>query len=269
MKKVIAKKPAKLDIKKTFSQPTKSKIVFFAPFLFFSLILFLMVFILFIVNLTSVCLSFGSRHLSLAQTTPSLLVASEESVTPELISAVPVVLSEPASVEEIKEIKENSWQETELLTLPDSVISLLNVSYASSPDGSRFAYIINSDNQAAINLDGQTGPLYDKITFMSFSPDSRHFAYGVKLGANEAVVVDGQLQALYDFIFPPYFFTPDSQHFVYRARNSAGDFMVIDNQPGRAYEQTYSQFMSADGQSLIYYARIGKTIYKNTLKLGE
>lgn len=263
MKKEITKKKSVIKPKPQANWQARSKVVFFGPFLFFGFILFLMVFVLFLVNSASLCLSFGAlRPHSVQGYSPTTVLTGQLSKD-YLISEEPELLAEPSPA------GKNSWQENELMSLADGVVSLLNVSYVSSPDGLQFAYIINSDNQAAVNLNGKTEPLYDEITFMSFSPDSRHFAYGVKMGANEAVVVDGQLQSLYDFIFPPYFFTPDSQHFVYRTRNSAGDFMVIDNQPGRAYEQTYNQFMSADGKFLIYYARIGKMIYKNTLKLGE
>jgi hypothetical protein len=166
-------------------------------------------------------------------------------------------------------VDSSSWNESEIMTLPDGVDNIASLNFLSSPDGSQFAYVTGSNNRAAVSLNGVIGPEYDKIMFMIFSPDSKRFAYGVKSGDKEAVVIDGEIQALQDWIFPPYFFTPDSKHFVYKARNSEGDVLMFDNQSGSAYDQIYNQFMSDDKKILIYYARKDNKIFQNTLEIAK
>jgi hypothetical protein len=157
--------------------------------------------------------------------------------------------------------------ETEFMTLPNGESSLANLSFLNSPDGSRFAYVVKKEGQFAVLLNGEQGPYYDEITFMSFSPDSHHFAYGARMGNKEMVVLDSQPGTAYDWVFLPRFFTPDSRYFVYKTRTETGDILVFNNMESRVYEQIYNPFVSADGSELIYYSRIGAKIYKTSLAL--
>ena len=155
----------------------------------------------------------------------------------------------------------------ELLSLPEGVVSMSNLNYVYSEDGMKFAYIVESEGKAAVNLNGQLGEFFDKIIFMSFSPDGEHFAYGVKTENKEVVVIDGVMGEKFDFVFSPYFFTEDSKHFIYKGRNLTGDYLVVDNKLEGPYEQIFNPYVTKDGTNLIYYVQNGKQVLKNTLKL--
>ncbi|MFA6514462.1 MAG: hypothetical protein WCT50_04230 [Patescibacteria group bacterium] len=274
MKKVIAKK------KKTVSKPIishnkKSLLVeydlFFGSLVVFcSLLLFSLIFIIFIKGLMSLYLIRENNFSQKIKNNISAVSFVSSDISSEL--SLPLSNNEGAEVlteETIVSTSPLSWQESELLTLPEGISSMSNLNFLNSPDGSQFAYILDTEGKSAVSLNGEIGNYYDKILFMVFSPNSRHFAYGVQVDSKEAVVVDGKIGQLSDFIFPPYFFTPDSAHFVYQARTDAGDSLIFDDQAGNAYDQIYDQFMSNDGKTLIYYAKKGNTIYKNTLVLNS
>jgi len=172
-----------------------------------------------------------------------------------------------------KEIKKENnipvgqFTETEFMTLPGDAGTLADLNFLNSPDGSKFAYVVKKEGQSAVLLNGELGPFYDEITFMSFSPDSLRFAYGARIGSGEMVVLDGVAGKLYDWIFLPRFFTPDSKYFVYKTRVENGDLLVFNEIEGKTYEQVYNPFVSEVGDELIYYSRIGDKIYRTSLKL--
>ncbi len=160
-------------------------------------------------------------------------------------------------------------EELEFMTLSADVTGFENLNFLNSADGSRLAFVIKKDSKEAALLNGDLGPFYDKITFMSFSPDSNRFAYGARVGNDEMVVLDGLPGKIYDWVFPPRFFSPDSEYFVYKARSSEGDFLVFNETESSVYEQIYQPFVNNDNSALIFYGRTGKQIYKNVLKLNS
>lgn len=153
--------------------------------------------------------------------------------------------------------------------LADNEISLSALNFLNSADGKNFAYVITKDNKSAVVLNGQTGPFYDAISFMVFSPNSSHFAYGVRDGDREMVVIDGKEGKLYDWVFLPRFFTPDSRFFVYKARTLEGDLLVFNETESELYEQIYTPFVTSDKKELVFYARNGEEIFKNSLSLEK
>lgn len=158
--------------------------------------------------------------------------------------------------------------EKEFMILPDrdNIASVNN--YAVSPDGKDFAFIIKKDGKEAVVLNGETGPFYQAITFLSFSPDSQHFAYGVKTAGSEAVVRDNKLGAMFDWVLAPYFYTPDSQYFVHKSKDIRGEFLVFNDTSSNVYDQIYTLFIDEDDK-LGFYARRGDIIYKVSLELED
>ena len=102
---------------------------------------------------------------------------------------------------------------------------------------------------------------------MTFSPNSKRFAYGVKKDGKELVVLDGQEGKMYDWVFSPRLFSPDSKYFIYKTRNSEGDLYVFNSTEGEPYDQLYEPFFDEANNSMIFFSRVGNTIYKSSLKL--
>jgi len=154
-------------------------------------------------------------------------------------------------------------------TVPEDQTNFDALTFLAAPNGNSFAYVLKEINTERVALNGQPGSAYDKITFMMFSPDGRHFAYGAKQGGKEVVVLDGQPGKLYDWTLPPRFFTPDSRYFVYKTRIEAGDILVFNNGESRAYDTIYPLFISADGEELVYFGRVGRQFWRTSLALDK
>lgn len=159
---------------------------------------------------------------------------------------------------------------SEFMELPTQDGALADLNFVNSPDGSKFAYVVrNEEGKYAVMLNDVVSPYYDEVLFMTFSPDSSHFAYGAELNGREFAVIDGKEGKAYDWIFMPRFFTPDSKYFVYKARTTEGDMLVFNEAEQEMYEQIYNPFISSDKTEMIYYARRGNKIYKNSLALEK
>ncbi len=162
---------------------------------------------------------------------------------------------------------EANLEEKSFMTLPEGEKSLANLNFLNSPDGSKFAFIVDRDGKQAVLLNGDLSPFYDSISFMMFSPDSRRFAYGARVGSDEIVVLDGLPGVIYDWVLSPKFFTPDSKYFVYKARITEGDFLVFNEEEGKIYDQIYTPFVNSDESALIFYARRDQEVFKSVLRL--
>lgn len=159
---------------------------------------------------------------------------------------------------------------SEFMELPTDSAALADLNFVNSPDGSKFAYVVrNEEGKYAVMLNDAISSYYDEILFMTFSPDSQHFAYGAEINNRESVVIDGKQGKAYDWIFMPRFFTPDSKYFVYKARTEFGDRLVFNESEQEMYDQIYNPFISSDKTEMIYYARRGNKIYKNSLALEK
>ncbi len=158
----------------------------------------------------------------------------------------------------------------EFMELPEGKDNLSDLNFVNSPDGSKFAYAVkNEEGKYAVMLNDAVSPYYDEVSFMIFSPDSQHFAYGAELDGKRFVVIDGKQGRDYSWLLLPRFFTPDSKYFVYKVRVEAGDKFVFNEDEQELYDQLYSPFISSDKNEMIYYARRGNKIYKNSLALEK
>jgi Tol biopolymer transport system component len=78
----------------------------------------------------------------------------------------------------------------------DGKVGTAYSSIATSPifsaDSKSVAYVARKGSSNAVVVDGQPGPSYDKVDFLSFSRDGDHLAYAARTGTNESLVVDGR-----------------------------------------------------------------------------
>ncbi|MDD2680793.1 MAG: hypothetical protein PHE20_01665 [Patescibacteria group bacterium] len=148
--------------------------------------------------------------------------------------------------------------EQNLATLPASD-SFDELSFLASPNGRRFAYILNNNESQQLVLDEKADPIFSSITFMTFSPDSNNFAYLAKRDNREVAVINGQVGREYDWIFSPHLFSLDSQYFIYKARRDGKEFMVVNENESRAYDRIYdimlSPVLGVDIRHFIYKAQ--------------
>lgn len=99
-------------------------------------------------------------------------------------------------------------------------------SFAFSPDGKKFAYLILENDKYFVVIDGQNSPPYDWAGALAFSPDGR-LAFIGKLEGKFYAIIDGQKSNGYDFI-GEIFFSSGGQRNAFLARDEKKEFFVID-----------------------------------------
>lgn len=114
-----------------------------------------------------------------------------------------------------------------------------------SPDSRRVAYVANGDPSAGpavrsggqrVVIDGEPGPLFDRVTGFTFSEDSEHYLYVGQRGKRGVVVVDGRESPSYDALSAPGpRFSPDSQHVGWAALLDGKMHVVVDGEPGPSW----------------------------------
>jgi len=62
------------------------------------------------------------------------------------------------------------------------------------------ALVVEQHGKRHVEIDGQSGPGYDRIETLIFSSDSKHIAYKALKGIKHVVAVDGQTGPEYDLI---------------------------------------------------------------------
>ncbi|HPR63266.1 MAG TPA: hypothetical protein PK014_03520 [Thermoanaerobaculia bacterium] len=123
-------------------------------------------------------------------------------------------------------------------------------SHQFSPDGTRFAYVIDKDSGLNFVVDGEIGESYRNITEIIFSPDSRHIAYAGLDSEGYRAVIDGkkgkpwkQIQNLQ--------FSPDGTRLAYVAKNDEQNtFVIIDETTWGPYLDAGSPAFSSDGKNI-------------------
>lgn len=125
-----------------------------------------------------------------------------------------------------------------------------------TPDSAHLAYIAQngpgSDSLRANNwiavLDGEPGPVFNRIDALGFIPGGAHLAYiGLKAG-RQCLVIDQKPGPEYDEV-DPYFlrFTADGRHVGYRAQKGDRWMVVLDGREGAACEGILDWALSPDG----------------------
>lgn len=148
-------------------------------------------------------------------------------------------------------------------------------SFVRSRDGRRTAYAVVKETKPGecstcgpqgewrAVVDGEAGPVYDRVNGLVFSPDGKRVAYGAMIhsGGGDVwhLVVDGKETLLpYDslsYLSPA--FTPDGRRLVYVALRGEKTVVVVDGREGKAYDRVGAAIpvFSADGKHMAYTAR--------------
>lgn len=109
---------------------------------------------------------------------------------------------------------------------------------------------------------------YEEAKYLAYNRDGSAYAHAARTGQNWFVVVNGQEGPLFDRIVTPVF-TPDGKKVVYRARKEGMRFVVVADMTGKtikqypAYEQVFQPVFTADGKSIAYGVKDGnKLVWK-------
>lgn len=116
---------------------------------------------------------------------------------------------------------------------------------------------------------------YGYISDFASSKDGRHHVYiGIKPGGEErmSVIVDGNEGPMFDKIVSPVF-SPDGRYLVYRARQDGKRFLVVSDLSGkvlrqhRAYDKVFQPVFTEDGKSVGYGVLDGSEFWWKVEKL--
>lgn len=162
-----------------------------------------------------------------------------------------------------------AFKEEKYFSLSNTQQNFDDLSFKTSPDGSKFAYITTGNGSENLYVNAEKIASSEKISFIDFSFDGKRLAYGIKINNKDQVILDGQPGQVYDWIFAPYFFTPDNRYFIYKARKDEGDVIVFNTTESRPYDKIYPIFLTNDKKQLIFYARTGSDIWKTTVNLDD
>ena len=127
-----------------------------------------------------------------------------------------------------------------------------------SADGQRMAFNAKRPDGFVAVLDGQEGPLFDRIGLLCFRADG-HLAYAARRGQKSFTVIEGsepQEHPQYSHVGEPVF-SRDGQHTAYWAYDGTHETVVVDGVAGKAYDEIGTLVFSPDSQHLAVEARLG------------
>ena len=119
---------------------------------------------------------------------------------------------------------------------------------------------VNARLYHAFQVKKTAGNSYGYISDLVSSRDGRHYAYiAIKAGGEErmSIVIDGNEGPLLDKIVSPAF-SPDGRYLVYRARQSGKRFLVVNDLKGKVvhqhkdYDMVFQPTFTEDGKSVAY-----------------
>ncbi|TAL26141.1 MAG: hypothetical protein EPN94_03770 [Nitrospirae bacterium] len=122
-------------------------------------------------------------------------------------------------------------------------------------------------HQSFINAAGK-GKEYEEAAGLVYNRDGSIYAYVARTGQGWFVVVNGEEGPVFDRVVTPVF-SPDGKLLVYRARKDGKRFVVVADTKGKtikqhpAYEQVFQPVFTPDGKSVGYGVKDGqKLIWK-------
>jgi len=137
-----------------------------------------------------------------------------------------------------------------------------------SADSQHLYYGVMVDDKAVFVYDGVAGKPYDEMNgWMWISENNDHYAYLAREGETWMVVVDEVESAAFDQIEPysAEFSKDGLDHLVYEARRGDQWYLVNGDQEIGPYDDIDHGFLlSADGQQVLFAARIGSQAYAIT-----
>lgn len=149
----------------------------------------------------------------------------------------------------------------EMTPLPYAALTYASPAF--TPDGRRLVYVAKKGERAVVVIDGQEGPIYDKIgqPIPIFSPDGAHIAYTARdYGQPESVILDGKAGPGFDNIPPQsLLFSPAGGRLAYGGQHINGNWSaVVDGVVGPTYDQVDRLAFSPDGRHFAYHAKKGE-----------
>ena len=127
-----------------------------------------------------------------------------------------------------------------------------------SPKGDRIAYLARptATGKRLMVVDDLEGKEFDQVGAFSFSPDGTRFAYGVETGGKQYFIVDNKPTKEFDKVLGQAFvWTADGKQFAYPAVREQKMLMVIGDKEEGPYDQVTAPVFSPDGQHLAYSAK--------------
>jgi WD40 repeat protein len=132
-----------------------------------------------------------------------------------------------------------------------------------SPDGKRYAYVAQKQDDQFLILDGKVIDVQSKqggiYTRVLFTPDSRKFIYTVSQynalfdKSVEKVIVDGKEEESFDYI-KSIEFSPDGRRIAYVGVREGKEFVVVDSHRSRGYDYIVQYSFSPDSKKFGYIA---------------
>jgi roadblock/LC7 domain-containing protein len=133
-----------------------------------------------------------------------------------------------------------------------------------SADGKHNAYGVATGGKGWVVLDGQKGPVFQRVAEVVFSPDGRSLAYGAMVRENEWVVMlNGRPGPCFRAICGTPVFSPDGKRLACVAysgppKGQSEIVAVVDGRPGPSLQSAPMIAFSADSRHVAYVARAGK-----------
>jgi Tol biopolymer transport system component len=140
-----------------------------------------------------------------------------------------------------------------------------------SPDGKHIAFAARrGEGDFAVFLDGQDGPGYENIYFLTFSPDGQRLAYIGLRAKKLQLILDGkELGVVFDSIAPP-MFGPDGRHIACAGLHNGKWLLAIDNTQGKPYDYIFPKTVSFTTENtVVYTARLGQAYYRVTQEVPK
>lgn len=134
---------------------------------------------------------------------------------------------------------------------------------------------VSESNTYLYQAFGSGGPSpnrYKEVGDVVYSSDGRNHAYVAIKNEQFLIVVNGQEGPIYDRVIAPQF-SPDCKYLVYRARQGNKRFVVVADTTGKVirehprYERVFETIFTPDGGSVAYGAVDGKNIFWKVEKL--
>jgi hypothetical protein len=169
-----------------------------------------------------------------------------------------VMLSGVVRAEKPQEVNANGKK---LATLDSKAVVPKSLVFSS--DGRHAIWVIRSNDQNQVVVDGTPGPKFDGTYRppVILSPDGRHMAYLVenKKDGHLFVISDGTIGPTFDQILrgTP-LFSLDSRHMAYAGARQGKYRVVLDGKPSPDYELVGHLTFSPDSQRFAYAAQINK-----------
>ena len=124
-----------------------------------------------------------------------------------------------------------------------------------SKQGGHFAFGVRSGKNCFMVIDWREMPAFDDVGFFHWNHDGQHYCYKATVTGSECVIVDGQKGPFYERL-SWLTLSPQGDHIAYSARSQEGCLLLLDHSPiGEVYENIEDITFSPDGQRVAFWAK--------------